>query len=172
MATATVTLFKGSGKYYTEEQWEIPEGALGPYAMSESKDARLIGDDGYAVVPSQEPWGYPHLIAPGSIKGRASDDASAEPDEVAVERPWESHEDPRMNAYYYGFKATGVPEIDWVLHAVAVAGKGLHNTDQWRDEDHESYIESHGLRGTSFEKAMQHAAEDAAASLRNRPGDN
>lgn len=40
----------------------------------------------------------------------------------------------RMNAYYYGFKPTGVEEIDWILSAVASAGKAFHNTDQWREQ--------------------------------------
>lgn len=42
-------------------------------------------------------------------------------------------EDARMDAYYYGFDRTGVDEIDAVLSAVAIAGKGSHNTDSWGD---------------------------------------
>lgn len=41
--------------------------------------------------------------------------------------------DARMDAYYYGFDRTGVDEIDAVLSAVAIAGKGSHNTDSWGD---------------------------------------
>lgn len=58
---ATVILFKPSGKYYTEEEWEIPEDAIGPYDMGESPNFRTIGG-GPVLVPEQEPWGYPHLL--------------------------------------------------------------------------------------------------------------
>lgn len=40
----------------------------------------------------------------------------------------------RMEAYYYCFNPTGVPEIDLILSAVACAGKAYHHTDGWRDE--------------------------------------
>ncbi len=59
--TATVILFKEGGKYYTEEQWRIPEDAIGPYDMERSSDRRHIGR-GPVLVVTQEPWGYPHLI--------------------------------------------------------------------------------------------------------------
>lgn len=58
---AQVVLFKGSGKYYTEEEWEIPSGAIGPYDMYLSPDFRTIGG-GPVLVVTQEPWGYPHLL--------------------------------------------------------------------------------------------------------------
>lgn len=77
MATATVILFKPGGKYYTSEEWEIPElvphvdewkskaglkhPPLGPWDMEHSKDFHRI-NDGPVLVPSQEPWGYPHLL--------------------------------------------------------------------------------------------------------------
>jgi hypothetical protein len=56
-----VILFKHSGKYYTQEEWEIPKNAIGPYDMERSKDRRHIGH-GPVLVVTQEPWGYPHLI--------------------------------------------------------------------------------------------------------------
>ena len=56
-----VILFKKSGKYYTEEQWRIPAGAIGPYDMALSPDFRRI-DDGPVLVETQEPWGFPHLF--------------------------------------------------------------------------------------------------------------
>ena len=59
---AKVILFKRSGKYYTEEKWEIPEGAIGPYDMDRSRDFRRIDNGGPVLVVTQEPWGYPHLI--------------------------------------------------------------------------------------------------------------
>lgn len=58
---AKVVLFKETGKYYTEEEWEIPDGAIGPYDMRESVDFRRIGH-GSVLVETQEPWGYPHLL--------------------------------------------------------------------------------------------------------------
>jgi hypothetical protein len=58
---ARVILFKESGKYYTEEEWEIPEKAIGPYDMERSPDFRRIGN-GAVLVETQEPWGYPHLF--------------------------------------------------------------------------------------------------------------
>jgi hypothetical protein len=71
---AKVILFKKGGKYYTEEEWEIPTreevverggmggDSVGPYCMKFSKDFRRIGGDGHVLVETQEPWGYPHLI--------------------------------------------------------------------------------------------------------------
>lgn len=72
---ATVILFKLSGKYYTEEDWRIPgnvldyskargtfmRGPVGPYDMRHSPDFRRIGG-GAVLIPTQEPWGYPHLF--------------------------------------------------------------------------------------------------------------
>ena len=40
----------------------------------------------------------------------------------------------RLNAYYYGFDATGVIEVDRILAAVAIAGKGYHHTEHWSDD--------------------------------------
>jgi len=59
--TATVILFKPSGKYYTEEEWAIPEDARGPHDMVRSPDFRQISG-GAVLVDTQEPWGYPCLI--------------------------------------------------------------------------------------------------------------
>jgi hypothetical protein len=57
---ARVILFRESGKYYTEEEWRIPEGAIGPHDMTRSPDFRRIGT-GPVLVDTQEPWGYPWL---------------------------------------------------------------------------------------------------------------
>lgn len=59
--TARVVLFKPSGKRYTEEDWAIPAGAIGPHDMRDSPDFRRI-DGGPVLVESQDPWGYPFLI--------------------------------------------------------------------------------------------------------------
>lgn len=68
--TATVILFKASGKYYTTESWRVPDGAVGPWDMEESPDFRRI--EGGAVLvaadadtgsfPNDENWGYPQLL--------------------------------------------------------------------------------------------------------------
>lgn len=58
---ARVTLFKPSGKYYTEEEWVVPADAIGPYDLNRSPDFRRIGG-GAVLVDAQEPWGYPHLF--------------------------------------------------------------------------------------------------------------
>jgi len=59
-----VILFKKSGKYYTEEEWRIPEGHrydFSPVCMVDSPDFRRIGG-GPVLIESQEPWGFPHLL--------------------------------------------------------------------------------------------------------------
>lgn len=70
-----VILFRRSGKYYTEEEWEVPaevpdsseyrgdyvREALGPWDMIHSPDFHRIAN-GAVLVESQEPWGYPHLF--------------------------------------------------------------------------------------------------------------
>ena len=62
----TVVLFRISGKYYTEEQWEVPEDAIGPWDMVNSTDFRRISG-GHVLIPDQEPWGYP-CILPATIQ--------------------------------------------------------------------------------------------------------
>lgn len=70
-------LFKPSGKYYTEEDWEIPEkvphpdsllakqgrlvGPTDPSDMRYSKDFRRI-DGGPVLIPESERWGWPALL--------------------------------------------------------------------------------------------------------------
>ena len=39
--TAQVILFKDSGKYYTEEWWDIPDDAIGPHDMERSPQCLL-----------------------------------------------------------------------------------------------------------------------------------
>lgn len=57
---AMVILFKPSGKYYTEEWWEVPDGAIGPYDMDRSPDFRRIA--GGPVLVTSQRWGFPHLF--------------------------------------------------------------------------------------------------------------
>ena len=54
-------------------------------------------------------------------------------------------DDARMDAYYYSFDRTGVGPVDAILSAVAVAGKGSHHTDGWRDVSDYYYKERPGL---------------------------
>ena len=61
-----VILFRESGKYYTEEKWEMPllyneRQVLTPHDMINSVDFRRI-DNGKVLVETQEPWGYPCLL--------------------------------------------------------------------------------------------------------------
>ena len=51
-------------------------------------------------------------------------------------------EEARMDAYYYGFDRTGCGPVDAVLSAVAIAGKGSHNTDGWTDRDVYGYYDN------------------------------
>jgi hypothetical protein len=75
---------------------------------------------------------------------------------VAEEKPM------RMDAYYYGFDPTGVPEIDRILSAVACAGKSYHCTSDW-NEPSEPWEHHEG--GTPV-KWIQNAANDAARALK------
>lgn len=76
MAKASVILFKPNGKYYTQEEWEIPERVpaegkgllvgqtrrvLIPEDMRHSPDFHRI-DGGPVLVQEQDPWGYPALL--------------------------------------------------------------------------------------------------------------
>lgn len=59
-----VILFKPSGKYYTEEEWAIPENdeySFLPSCMKNSPNFRRISG-GAVLVETQEPWGFPHLF--------------------------------------------------------------------------------------------------------------
>lgn len=77
--TAKAILFKPSGKYYIEDEWEIPTEAelkskqrnlpeaqhtfdFLPSCMLFSKDFRRLSG-GAVLIPDQEPWGYPHLFS-------------------------------------------------------------------------------------------------------------
>ena len=50
-------------------------------------------------------------------------------------------EEARMGAYYYGFERTDCGPVDAVLSAVAIAGKGSHNTDGWTNRDVYGYYD-------------------------------
>jgi hypothetical protein len=67
-----------------------------------------------------------------------------------------------MDAYYYGFDKTGIPEIDRILSAVACAGKAFHYTEYWG----EVVSEYPGHVGKTPIEWIQNAANDAAKALR------
>jgi len=71
--------------------------------------------------------------------------------------------DIRMDAYYYFFEKTGVPEIDLILSAVACAGKAYHNTEDWQEDTHTPI----GHTGGNAQEWIQNAAYNAARILKN-----
>lgn len=79
MAKAKVLRFKPSGKYYDEDEWEIPTAEelerkqrnverpyrhyeFTPTCMLLSKDFSRVSGTGAVLVVTQEPWGFPHLF--------------------------------------------------------------------------------------------------------------
>ena len=68
-----------------------------------------------------------------------------------------------FNAYYFGFDATGVPEVDEVIRLVAAAGKAYHHTEYWADEDERFSL--YGDRDT-YVKRIQEAADAAASAFK------
>lgn len=78
--------------------------------------------------------------------------------------------DRRMDAYYYGFDPTGVPEIDAILSAVAHAGNGYHHTEMWSDVPGPDEKWARFGPGRSMVDVIQAAANEAALALRNRLG--
>lgn len=67
----------------------------------------------------------------------------------------------RMSAYYYGFKPTGVREIDLILSAIACAGKSYHLTEDWNDDTNGPDY----LVGRTPVEWIQNAAVDAAREI-------
>jgi len=70
----------------------------------------------------------------------------------------EAADELRMSAYYYGFTATGIPDIDRILSAVACAGKAFHHTEDW----HQEAEPFRGHAGSNPIEWIQNAANDAA----------
>ena len=70
----------------------------------------------------------------------------------------------RMQGYYIGFDPTGIGVIDRILSSIAQAGKAYHHTDSWNEVMEYDY----GLirKGETCEDAIQRAANDAAAAIR------
>lgn len=70
--TASVTLFKESGKYSATAAWRVPVNATGPESMSLSPDFRvsdgpiLVDADAAPEFPDALNWGFPRLILPES----------------------------------------------------------------------------------------------------------
>lgn len=71
----------------------------------------------------------------------------------------------RMDAYYYCFEPTGVPEIDRILSAVACAGKAYHHTENWCEPTEPS---GDFMRGDCPTEWIQNAARDAAEAWKKR----
>jgi len=76
--------------------------------------------------------------------------------------------DRRMDAYYYGFDPTGIPEIDAILSAVAHAGKGYHHTEMWSDVPSPEEKWARFGPGRSMTDVIQAAANEAAKEWRTR----
>ncbi len=68
-----------------------------------------------------------------------------------------------FSAYYYSFDATGVPEIDSILKAIARAGKAYHHTEDWNDIPYSSSGDDTPVQW------IQKAADAAAISLKSSP---
>jgi len=68
----------------------------------------------------------------------------------------------RMDAYYYSFRPTGVPEVDKILSAVACAGKAFHHTGDWYD-DADTYPYHTGKTPVEW---IQNAASEAAEAFK------
>jgi len=68
----------------------------------------------------------------------------------------------RMDAYYYGFRPTGVVEIDRILAAVARAGKAYHHTENWQNPIKGWDTDD----GPSYADLIQFMAIEAADSVR------
>jgi len=78
----------------------------------------------------------------------------------------------RLDAYYYGFDATGEHSVDVILSAVACAGKAFHHTESWTDDSHVYEPDHH--RGANPVEWIQNAANAARtelAALRRRAED-
>lgn len=69
--TASVTLFKPSGKYSAQYEWRVPVGGFLPEHMELSPDFTcmdggtvLVDADAASELPGARNWGYPTLIFP------------------------------------------------------------------------------------------------------------
>lgn len=82
--------------------------------------------------------------------------------------------DARMDAYYYGFDRTGVDEIDAVLSAVAIAGKGSHHTESWGDSGSAWFYAGHkGLPDAEgAAELIEETAKQSAQRLATLRDDN
>ena len=64
-----------------------------------------------------------------------------------------------IKSYFIRFDATGVPEIDDILVAIARAAKAYHSTEGW------SWGEPEGSDNPSYLDLIQQAADHAAKVL-------
>lgn len=80
----------------------------------------------------------------------------------------------RLDAYYYGFDATGILEIDRILAAVAVAGKGYHHTEDWTTDPSDgrlNYVEQMQLWANRAADTIRELRNTVAASAGRAPSD-
>jgi hypothetical protein len=84
---------------------------------------------------------------------------------TARQRAMLTDPDSRMDAYYYGFDRTGVPEVDAILSALAWAGKCLHSTADWDDPEYNLGCGPFDA-GQSYIEVIQAAANEAAERIR------
>lgn len=77
----------------------------------------------------------------------------------------------RLDAYYYGFKPTRVPEIDRILSAVAAAGKAYHDTSQWT-EPTGAFRGHDGVAPVDWIQNAADAAAETINALRGRRSDD
>ena len=73
-------------------------------------------------------------------------------------------DDARLDAYYYGFDKTNCGPIDAVLSAVAVAGRGAHNTVDWDEASPYGYYKNCSGLPPSAESALDLIKLTAKAS--------
>lgn len=76
-----------------------------------------------------------------------------------------------MSAYYYSFNETGFYAIDKILSAVAAAGAGCHNTEDWNEYGYPDKIQKAAEEATeAITKALDWACYQNCHSKRMNYG--
>lgn len=70
-----------------------------------------------------------------------------------------------MDAYYYGFSATGVREVDNILCAVASAGKAYHHTEDWSEGGYPELIQKTAAEAAEKLKALELERDISTATI-------
>lgn len=71
-----------------------------------------------------------------------------------------------MEAYYYGFNATGEKLIDNILCSVASAGKAFHHTDRWNEGGCTEVIQEAANAAKAELSALKQRVDDLELMLR------